>query len=109
MISILIAILFLGCYLFYNTSQKTTIVSNSYLEKRIRSNEQISKIVGGSFLLITLIIAGIHFGLFSGILFWLVALTMLMSLLIVIAPLKLINYKTLVALFFVLLLIEFIF
>ncbi|WP_272150495.1 hypothetical protein [Tenacibaculum aiptasiae] len=109
MISILIAILFLGCYLFYNTSQKTTIVSNSYIEERIRSNEQLSKILGGSFFLITLIITTIHFGLFSGILFWLVTLTMLMSLLIVTAPLKLVNYKTLVALLFVLLLIEFIF
>lgn len=106
MISILIAIIFLGCYLFYNTSQKTTITSVNNLEERLRNNTQLSKITGLGFLLITLVLAAINFGVFSGILFWLASLMLLMSLLIIIAPLDLINYKFLVLLFFILLLIE---
>ena len=106
MISILIAIIFLGCYLFYNTSQKTTVTSVKNLEEKLGNNRQLSKTIGLSFLLITLLLAAINFGVFSGILFWLVSLMLLMSLLIIITPLNLINYKFLVLLFLVLLLIE---
>ncbi len=106
MISVLIVIMFLACYLFYNTSQKTSIVFKSYLEKSLGSNKQLSKIIGGSLLLISLIIASINFGLFTGSLFWLSSLMLLMSLLILITPLNIVNYKLLVILFLVLLLIE---
>jgi hypothetical protein len=100
--------MFLGCYLLYNTSQKKIIVSNNTLVKKFRNNEQLSKTIGLGFLLITLVFASINFGVFSGILFWLVALTLIMSLLIIINPLRIINYKFLIALLIVLLLIEFI-
>ena len=106
MISLLITFILLGCYFLYSTSQKTTITSKNNLEEKLRNNRQLSKIIGFSFLLITMVLAIINFGVFFGILFWLIALMLLMSLLVIIAPLNLINYKFLVILFLVLLLIE---
>ncbi|WP_435261130.1 hypothetical protein [Tenacibaculum sp. nBUS_03] len=108
MVSILIAIIFLGCSLLYNTSKNTTVLLNNNFGQKLRNNQKLSKILGSSFLVISLVLTSMYLGITVGILFWLITLMLLMSLLTLIFPLKLISYKFIVALFLVLLLIEFV-
>lgn len=106
MIASSVLLIFLGCFALYNTSKKALLTSNSSIEKWMQGNQKLSKIIGLAFLVVGLVVATFNFGNTSGIFFWMFIITAILSLLIVIYPLKKINYKHLIALFLVLFIIE---
>jgi SNF family Na+-dependent transporter len=107
MITSIILLIFLVSFVFYSTSKKAQLTSKTIFEDWIQSHRQYSKIIS-SLLLVTAFILSINnFGITSGIIFWLVILMSLLSLIIIISPLKKVNYKHLVFAFFILLIFEF--
>ncbi|MEO9571717.1 MAG: hypothetical protein ABJH82_01475 [Polaribacter sp.] len=106
MISITIFIVFISFYLFYKTSKKTVKHSPKKLDKWIVKNNPFTKIIASILLLIS-IIANIYlFGFTSGFLLFFILLMTVGSLIIMIAPLKLIQYKSVLILFITSLLFE---
>ncbi|KGL62984.1 hypothetical protein PHEL85_0012 [Polaribacter sp. Hel1_85] len=106
MVSITIFIVFISFYLFYKTSKKTIKHSPKKLDKWIVNNNQLTKIIA-SILLLNSIIASIYlFGFASGFLLFFILLMTVGSLIIIVAPLKLIQYKSVFILFISSLLFE---
>ena len=94
MVSITIFIVFISFYLFYKTSKKTVKHNPKKLDEWIVKNNQFTKIIA-SILLLNSIIANIYlFGFASGFLFFFILLMTIGSLIIIVAPLKLIRYKS---------------
>lgn len=106
MITGIIFSVYVGCIVLYNTSQKAVLNTQYAIEKWIQSNRQKAKLIGVSILILTLVAANIVLGVTSGILFWLIALMSVLSLLVVISPLRIVNYKYLLLIFIGSLLIE---
>ncbi len=106
MITGIIFSIYVGSIVLYNTSQKAVLNTQYAIEKWIQSNAQKAKLIGVSILMLTLVAATIVLGVTSGILFWLIALMSVLSLLVVIGPLRIVNYKYLLLIFIGSLLIE---
>lgn len=109
MIVIIVFFMLLGCSILINTSEKAILSNRFIVEQLIQKQPTVFKIVGCFILLISLFLCSFYFGITSGVLFWLIALLAILSLLILLKPLKLISYKTIVLLFVLLLTIENIF
>lgn len=101
MISIASLILFLGFYILYNTSKKAQLYTVFKIEKWFQKNERTGKIIGVSLLLIPFIILIPVKGLGAGTFIWFIMLMAISSLTIIISPIKLINYKTLIFVFLI--------
>lgn len=106
MFSITSIILFLGFYTLYNTSKKASLYTTFKMEKWFHRNENSGKIIGVLLLLIPFIILIPYRGLGSGILIWFILLMTIGSLTIIITPIKIINYKTLIFIFLTGLILE---
>lgn len=106
MITLALILLFIGSYALYNTSDKA-ILANRDFEKWCKKNKTISKIGALVIFGITLVISIFHYGLTSGILFWFFSITLMLSLIVTLNPLKLIKPKTVVFLFVITLIFEF--
>ncbi len=107
MITSTILLIFLGSFVFYNTSKKAQLSSKSVVETWLQSHRPYSKIIGSIFLISALLLSVNNFGLTSGIIFWLVILISVLSLIIIISPLQKVNYKHLGLIFIVVLILEF--
>ena len=105
MTTILFFLNLIGCFILLNTSKKAVLFSSS-LEKYLQQNDNISRIVGVFFLLVSLILATQFKGLTGGLLFSFIVVILAFSLVVIIAPLRLINYKGLLVVFVFSLLIE---
>jgi hypothetical protein len=101
--------IFLGCYALYNTSEKAYVSDNFSLQKWFQSNNLFTQITGVTFLLTGLLLSISFFGLSAGVITWIVAVSLFLSLIILITPLRVINYAFLTVLFTLTLLIELIF
>lgn len=99
----------LSCFLFYNTSKKATLNQDYLIEKWVQKNTLYTKLLGIFLNLISLIIAIIHFGITAGSLFYIFTFTSFLSLLIVLYPLKKINYKHITVISLLIILLEFIY
>ena len=99
MISILILMIFIGCFFMYNTSKKAQLEKNTFIDVWLQTNRKRTKALAISLLVLTLTSASFFFGLTSGILFWLFTVTLLLSLIVVMYPLKLFKTKHLIILF----------
>ena len=106
MISILILIIFTGCFFIYNTSKKALLKENNFIDNWLQTNKKRAKKSAVLILLLTLIIASFLFGAISGILFWLFTVTLLLSLIILLFPLNIVKKKPLLVLFITILLFE---
>lgn len=91
MITGIFSLLFIGSLSLYSTSSKTNL-------KGVTRKPQLERYFGCLLYLLALIISIIHLGNLSGFLFWLLSLAVILSLTIVIYPLKIVNYKLLVVL-----------
>lgn len=107
MISGSILLIFIAILVFFNTSKKAELSSNTSLERWIQNNTNYSKISGCLLLICALFLIIYSFGITSGILFWLIMLMSILSLIIVIFPLKKVTYKHLTIVFLLLLIFEF--
>ncbi|RLK02972.1 hypothetical protein [Tenacibaculum discolor] len=102
-------IIFLGCYALYNTSEKAYLSNTFSLQKWFQSHKHFTNIIGLIFLLVGLLLSITFFGLSAGIITWIVAVSLFLSLIILITPLRMINYAFLTVLFTLTFLIELIF
>ncbi|KJD32097.1 hypothetical protein PK35_11710 [Tamlana nanhaiensis] len=109
MITIALFLNFLAFYVLYNTTKRVVITPHLGFEKHIQQNIKSSKIIGLMLLLIALVFNVISFGLGVGTLFFFIVLMTFGSLVILLAPLKLINTKTLVLFFIATLILELLF
>lgn len=101
--------IFIGCYALYNTSEKTSLTKNTILQKWLQNNKPYANIIGVTILLISLLLSVNFFGLSAGIIAWIVTTSLFLSLIILITPLRVINYTFLTALFMLTFLIELLF
>lgn len=106
MITSSVLLIFLGSFFLYNTSRKVVLENNLLIGKWVQNNVNVSKIIGLVLLILALIITINKLGITSGIIFWLVGLMTILCLMIVLFPLKKINYKHLIAFFISSFLIE---
>ncbi len=100
-------IIFLGCYALYNSSEKAYLPYAISLQKWLHSNKFYTKISGLIFILVGLSLSITFFGLSAGIITWLVATSLFLSLIILIVPLRVINYIFLSVLFTLTFIIEY--
>jgi hypothetical protein len=107
MITIVVFLLFISFYFFYNTSKRAVKHDGFKVEKWISNNGLITKVIACVCALLSLIFNILIFGFGSGILLFFVLLMTQASLIIVLTPLKLINYKSLIVLAVICLFFEF--
>ncbi len=101
--------IFLGCYSLYNSSEKTFLTKNTLLQKWLQNNKRNANIIGVITLLVGLLLSINFLGLSAGIITWTVAASLFLSLIILITPLKVINYVSFTVLFTLTFLTELIF
>lgn len=101
--------IFIGCYALYNTSEKTILTKNTFLQKWLQNNKRNANIIGVITLFVSLLLSINFFGLSAGIITWIVTTSVFLSLIILITPLRVINYAFLSALFTLTFLIELLF
>ncbi|WP_274638978.1 hypothetical protein [Tenacibaculum larymnensis] len=84
--------IFLGCYSLYNSSEKAHLTKNTLLQKWLQNNKRNANIIGVITLLVGLLLSINFLGLSAGIITWIVAISLFLSLIILITPLRVINY-----------------
>jgi len=106
MITISLLLILLASFVFYNTSKKAVMLYNSAIETWIQVNKNYSKAIGLLVLIVSLLSIILIFGITSGIIFWTISFITFLSTIVIIYPLKIVNYKHLIILFLILLILE---
>ena len=106
MMTLIIALSFLGFYSLYNGSQKADLRQSLLVEIWLQDKPVIAKAVGLSLNFVALITSMWAYGAGSGIFLFFVVLMTVGSLVVLIAPLKFVDYKMVAALFIFSLFIE---
>lgn len=109
MVTVISIIVFIGIYFLYNTSNKATLNKETQIVNWIQTNASLSKSIGFCTILVALGISFMRFGFVSALLYWLFLLMVVLSLIIVISPLKAVNLKYYLIIFLVLITFDFIF
>lgn len=104
MTTLILLLTFAGFYVLYNTSSRAEL-SQSHFDVWLRK-QPLLKPVGIMILLGGLVLTVVAKGLAAGILYWLVILTTIASLVILLCPLKLLNYKAMALIFMGILIAE---
>ena len=101
MLTVEISTLLLGVFIMYSTSNKVVLFKNSSLDNILNRSFAFKKIIGLVILFLALIYVMFSYGPTLGFLFWLFALSSLLSLVICIYPLRLFktNYTVFVMIF----------
>ncbi|MDO6811542.1 hypothetical protein [Tenacibaculum soleae] len=99
-------LIFIGLFFKYNTSKKIELSNLKKIETWIQNNTKTANTISVLILMATLLLMIRQFGTTSGVLFWLFTITLILSLIIIIAPFKKINYKHITFLFAISFLIE---
>ncbi|MEO9511695.1 MAG: hypothetical protein ABJN84_13195 [Flavobacteriaceae bacterium] len=102
-------ITFIAFYLLYCTSAKMAVTDVSGMEKWVGNHKSLSKYIGLALLIISMCSSFWHWGLGSGAFSFFVLLMVIASLTVLLAPLRLLNYRFLVFFFTFFLITEFIF
>lgn len=102
-------IIFLGCYNLYNSSEKAYSADNLAFQKWFQHTKPCPKITGLCFLLLGMFLAISLLGLSAGIITWIVATSLFLSLITLITPLRVVNYMFFTVLCMLTLLIEYFF
>ncbi|RVT79702.1 hypothetical protein EOD40_00915 [Flavobacterium sufflavum] len=100
MISIISLTVFLAFYVLYNTSKKATLSSNFQIERWIQHYSKASRFIGIGILAIaySFLIALKAIG--SATLIFIILIMTIGSLVVILAPLKIINYKLILGMLF---------
>ncbi|SNY95392.1 hypothetical protein [Flagellimonas pacifica] len=99
MLTIIIAFFFLGFFLPYLTSKRNKYGPPLFLEKLTPKINLGLNVIGIFFLVIGFTLLGIYKGVGTGLFWGFILLTTVGSIVILISPLKMIDYKSLVAIF----------
>ena len=106
MVMLITTVVFFGGLIMYLSSKKDMQEFNQGALYLIAKYKKVSRLTGLTFLLIAAVLATGHFGLTSGLCVWLFMVTLLLSLIILLYPVKTIGYKELVIVFIVLIVLE---
>lgn len=106
MATLIVFIIFMGFFLLYNTSKKADLNRSFFLEKIAQDNPKPSKITGVLLMLIALAGSILHWGTGSGIFAFFVILMTVGSAVVLIAPLRYVNYKFISGMFLFFLMLE---
>ncbi len=96
MISILLIIIFFTFYSLYATTNRVKVNSNLGIETYIQKHKKNTKAIGLLLFIISLVLAVYVLGLGVGLLFSVIAYMTLGGLVILLAPLQIINYKNII-------------
>jgi len=77
----------------YNTTKKVQLQKNTFIDAWLQENGKTTKYLSVLIFFIALIISTLFFGTTNGILFWLFTISIILSLIIVLYPLKLVKKK----------------
>ena len=105
--TLIILFMLAGVLVCYYSSQKAMIMENNNLIEWISLNRKLARIIGGSFILLSIIIAIINMGTGSGIFGGLVILMSILSVVVLTAPLQFFKWPVLVTLLFISFIVEF--
>lgn len=101
MISIALLILYLAFYILYNTSQKAIKNAVFGFETWTYKNNKKAKLLGITLLFASCLLFGLSFGIGAGILFFFVTLMTFGSLVVMLAPVKIIKPKPILTIFLI--------
>lgn len=99
MVTLIVVLLLSGFYLFYNTSQKVQLSRTLFIEKWAQDNSIAARYFALLLFIIGLVISIFSFGIGSGVFLFFVILMTVASLVVLLAPLKYLSYKSLSLLF----------
>lgn len=106
MVALISLNIFLGFYVLYNTSKKATLESNLQLEKWIQQNPKPSRLIGLSILAIAYSFLISVKAIGASTLIYFIQIMVIGSLIVILAPLRIINYKLVLGTFFLAILLE---
>ncbi len=106
MATLISIITFSGFYLLYTASQKMVAVDNLGFEKWIGRHINFSKYSGLALLIVSLGLSCFHWGTGSGTFTFLIMLMTIASLIVLLAPLRILNRRFLTLVFVVLFICE---
>lgn len=106
MLTTIILILFLSSYCFYNTSKRAKLPKEGLIEQWLQANVSIAKSLGLLLLVIGFALSIYSYGTGTGTFIWAMILMQLLGALILLAPMKLFNYKHTLAFFILILIVE---
>lgn len=95
MATLVLFLVFAGFFFLYNTSKRATTPRALPVEKWMYNSPQIARPMGGGLLCLALAMSAWVWGLGSGILLFTIILMTLGSLIIILSPLRVLNYKAL--------------
>jgi len=99
-------VVFLGFLCFYNTSKKAQLFQSTKCEIWLQENPQIAKYIGAILLFLGLMLAIKQSGMGAGMFTFTVFLMAAGSLIVMVSPLRFINYKVVAGVFVLLLILE---
>jgi len=97
MTTLILLLTFAGFYALYNTSSRAELTQGRF-DVWLQS-QALLKPAGVTLLIVGLILTVLYKGLAAGILYWLIILTTISSLIIILGPLKIVNYKAIALVF----------
>ncbi|MBD8490702.1 hypothetical protein IFO69_18260 [Echinicola sp. CAU 1574] len=106
MITLAALLTFLGFFCFYNTSKRLKLSQSLGLEVWLQQNANKAKWIGGILLIVALLICLVAAGFAAGIFSFFILLMTAGSLIVILSPLKFINYKVLSVVFVLSLIFE---
>jgi len=104
--TLIIFLSFIGFFLLLNTSKKA-VLQHRFIEIATQKNGKVAKVIGGLLFVCTFYIAVGKYGFTAGILVNICAIMLIASLFVLLNPLKKMNYKSVLLVFLLLLIIEF--
>ncbi|WP_417444691.1 DUF3325 family protein [Joostella sp.] len=105
MIALASILIFIGFYCLYSGSKKATL-NTSVIDNWFQKENENLKFVGPILLIAALVISVLEKGFASGIFLWFIILMTIGSLIVILSPLKILNYKTVLASFIFIVIIE---
>lgn len=106
MVTFIVILSSLGFYMLYNTSKRADLSRSFFIELWVQDNPKAGKAMGLSLNFIALVISLFYFGIGSGIFLFFVILMTVASLVVLIAPLRYVNYRIVSFIFLMSFLIE---
>ncbi len=100
MISIVSLTAFLAFYILYNTSKRAILTNDLQIESWIQEHPKPSRLLGLGILAIAYSILIAHKALGASTLIFLIQIMTIGSLVVILAPLKIINYKWILGMLF---------
>lgn len=106
MVTIISLLTFIAFYLLYSTTKKTSAVGVLGFEQTVRAHGKASKYISLALMILSLGLSCFYWGIGSGTFTFFILLMTVASLVILLAPLRLLNYRFLGILFLCAILFE---